>query len=164
MRDTTEYVVAPKLAHQLIGIGLSAVAAVALGYWAMTNTQGMYTRRTNLSPEMLTTILWVLCVCAALLALVILAELLLTRNRPPSTIKLTATEFSIPMNSAFKQRTVSGRYDQVTKVKVLLSSPNRVLRIEAANGAATVAELNVGTRAFHEIHAAFVNRAPSQAA
>ena len=160
MQDTKEYVVAPKLAHHVIGICLTAGIAAACAYMAMTNTSGIHTRRTNLSPEMLNIILWVLCVAAGLLSLVFLVELVLTQRRPVLKIRLTPSGFSIPMASAFKTRTVSASYAQITLVKVHLVAPNRILRIHTTEGTATVAELNVGPGVFEEIRAALMQRAP----
>ncbi|NHZ82064.1 hypothetical protein F2P44_22695 [Massilia sp. CCM 8695] len=160
MQDTKEYVVAPKLAHHLIGILFTGAIAGTCAYMAMTNTSGIATRRTNLSPEMLNIILWVLSVAAGLLGLIFLAELVLTQIRAVPKIRLTPTEISIPMIAAFRKQTVTASYAQITQVMVELSAPNRLLRIHTTAGNATVAELNVGAGVFEEIYATLLQRAP----
>ncbi len=160
MQDSKEYVVAPKLAHHLIGIVFTAGIAGACAYMAMTNTSGILTRRTDLSPEMLNVILWVLCGAAGLLSLIFLVELVLTQIRPVPKIRFTPTEFSIPMVSAFRKQTVTASYAQITQVSTHLIAPNRLLRIHTSAGNATVAELNVGAGVFEEIYATLVKHAP----
>lgn len=163
MQDTKEYIVAPKLTHQLIAALLTAAIAAACAYIAMTNTDGISTRRTNLSAETVNMFAWVVCVAAALLCLLFLAELIATRRRPPSTITLTPAGFSIPIGSAFKKRTLSASYAQITQLKLDFVTPNRVLRIHTPEGTASVAELNVGAGVFEEIHGALLQRAPRTA-
>ncbi|UOD29177.1 hypothetical protein INH39_27770 [Massilia violaceinigra] len=160
MEDTKEYIVAPKLAHHLIGICLTGGIAGACAYMAITNTSGISTRRTNLSPEMFTTILWVLSVAAGLLCLIFLVEMVLTQTRPVAKIRLTPTDISIPMLSAFRRHTVSASYAHITQVTVELIPPNRLLRIHTTAGNATVAELNLGPGVFDELHATLLQRAP----
>jgi hypothetical protein len=160
MQDTKEYVVAPKLAHHLTGIFFAGCIAGACAYMAMTNTPGISTRRTNLSPEMLNTILWVLCVAAGLLTLVFVAELILTQTRPATKIRFMPTEISIPMVAAFRKQTLTASYTQITQVMVNLNAPNRLLQIHTAAGNATIAELNVGAGVFDEIYATLLRRAP----
>lgn len=160
MQDTKEYVVSPKLTHQSIAVLLTGGIAGACAYIAMTNTDGISTRRTDLSPETINMLAWVVCVAAALLCLLFLAELISTRRRPASKITLRPAGFSIPVGSAFKKHTVSASYAQITQLKLDFITPNRVLRIYTPEGTATVAELNVGAGVFEEIHAALLLRAP----
>ena len=157
---TKEYVVAPRLSHHLLGIGFSGAIAGACAYMAMTNTSGIRTRRTDLSPETLNMMLWVVCAAAALLSLVFLLELISTQRRLAPKVSLTPSGFSIPIGPAFNKRTLSASYAQITHIKVQFAAPNRVLRIHTAQGIGTVAELNVGAEIFEDIRAAFAKRAP----
>ena len=162
MQESKEYVVAPRLAHHLIGILLTGGAAGACGYMAMTNTSGIVTRRTNLSPEMLNIILWFLCGAAGLLCLIFLVEAILPRIRPAAKIRLTPTEFSIPMVAKFRMQTLTASYAQITQVQVHLGAPSRLLRIRTTTGNATVSELNLCPGVFDEIHTTIVRRAQNR--
>ena len=159
MHDTKEYAIAPKLAHHLIGISFAGAIAAACAYIAITNTEGLVTRRTNLSADTLNVIVWVVCAAACLLSVVLIVELIATKRRAVPTMRFTPSEFSIPMVAAFKKQIVTASYAQITQVQIVLSAPNRVLRIHTTEGTATVAELNVGTAVFDEVHAMLVQRA-----
>ena len=160
MEVTKEYIVAPKLAHHLIAIAVGAAIAGACAYMAMTNTSGIHTRRTNMSPEELNLLLWVLCGAGCFFIVIVVAEMIVTRMRPVSTIRLTPTDIAIPMNSIIKRKTVTASYAQITGITVQNDAPNRFLRVDTTEGNATVAELNVGPGMFDEIYATLKQRAP----
>lgn len=160
MEVTKEYIVAPKLAHHLIALAVGGAIAGACAYMAVTNTSGIHTRRTNMSPDELNLFLWVLCGAGCFFVAIVLAEMIVTRMRPVATIRMTSTDIAIPMNSLIKRKTVTASYAQITEITVLNDAPNRFLRIYTTEGNATVAELNVGPGMFDEIYATLRQHAP----
>lgn len=158
MDDTKEYPAKPGLALPVNCFTYSGLLAAVCCFLALTNTEGLSIGGISLSAHAVNLILWVLFAALFVVAVFYLVEVIKIDKQPMSTIRLTRSDFSIPMNRAAKRRTLTARYDQITKLTVRFGKPSRLLRIHTSEGIASIAEMNTSQETFEKLCAEFVAR------